>query len=378
MYKGFFGYIGRIQSRFYIEIVLIALTITIFLGFNATQVAFESDISEEMPKNMGVFKDTLYFKENFKGSDVILVTFELDNINDNPIEEITNVKVIKTIYSLDGFARELGKVQDTQSLGSIFKTARMYPANQEIVDMVLSGAGDIKSKFIADDKRSSLFILYVDNLQTKEDIDSFVKVIQNKIQRANPPYGVKVRVSGNPSLKSNLHEHLESDYFFTIGSAIALIFLFILLIMRRIKSTLLVLMPIVVGLVWYAGLIHLLGLKLSVSTVATGAMVVGLGVEYSIFIFNKLEKSYEQFSGEIDERLHNAVQHAVGLTGRAIFGSALTTTAAFLSLTISIIPMLSHLGLISAIGILCILFNSVFVNPCIFITIEKLRSVKNE
>ncbi|MGM5482396.1 MAG: MMPL family transporter [Nanobdellota archaeon] len=363
-----FEAIARFQSRFYIEIIILAIIVTVFLGFNSVKVEFEPDISKEMPTNKQVFKDTEYFHENFKGSDIVLVTFEIDRtISDNPIKKITEKEVVESIYKLDGYIRELKQVQDTQNLGAILKRARMYPASEKIINDVFDNAP--VSKFISKDKKSSLFIIFTDKLTTRHEIDSFVNTVEDKIKRSEIPFGIKTRVSGNPSLKASLHKKLQSDYFFTIIIALLLITSFLAIMMRRIKSTFLILSPIIVGLVWYAGFIHILDMKLSISTIATGAMVVGLGVEYSIFIYNKMEKAYLKKKEKNEEK---ALLESVGFTGRAIFGSALTTTAAFLSLTLSSIPLLSHVGLISAIGIMSIAFNAVFITPCMFIIIEKI------
>jgi len=375
-----FRFIGRQQLRFHAEIIIIALIITVFLGFNALHVEFESDFSEEMPAQGPVFEDTLFLEEGFSGSDSILITYELDkNIVDNPLDRITEKKVIESMYELDGYLREMGDVKDTENLGEVFKRAEMYPWSQGVVDDVLAGAGDVTDILISDDKKAALFIIYVDRLEAQEDVDAFVEVVEEKIARSSPPYGVETRVSGNPVLMSELQSFLESDYFTTIALALLFISIFVYMFIRAATSTVFIMLPIVGGLIWYIGFIHLLGLKLSVSTIATGAMIVGLGVEYSIFIFTKLKENYNKKSKMgINERLNATLEDGVGFTGRAIFGSALTTAAAFFSLTMSQIPLIANLGIISAIGIVSILFLAVFVNPCVFVLSKKIKQGYNE
>ncbi|MFO7711133.1 MAG: MMPL family transporter [Candidatus Woesearchaeota archaeon] len=363
---GLFKGIAAIQKKTYTVILLLILIVTIFLGYHAAKIQFESDISKEMPDTGEIFTKTLYFQESFPGSSTVLVAYSIDKeLQKNPLDSVTEQEVVDSIYQLDGELRKLDKVTHVFSLGEIFKKARMVPMTQDIVDMVLSESKEHTSRLISSDKKATIVTIFTEELASKEDIDEFVNLVEDRIERSNPPYGIDVKVTGNPILRGDLQDYLVSDFYRTILIAILIIFPFIFLVTRKFSKAAMVMLPLLVGLVWYAGLVELLGFKLSVSTVATGAMVLGLGVEYSIFIYNKLEKAMEKVSVE------EAVEEAVGFTGRAIFGSALTTTVAFISLGLSIVPMLSHLGIISSIGILAILFNCIFINPCIFLAIEK-------
>ena len=110
-----------------------------------------------------------------------------------------------------------------------------------------------------------------------------------------------------------------------------------------------------------------LNLKLSVATVGIGAMILGLGVEYGVFLNTRYKEERDKGKTQLE-----ALKIAVPAIGSAILGSGLTTIVGFLALTLSVMPMLQDLGKSLAIGIGFSLFISIFIAPAIIIIFEDL------
>ena len=370
--------LAEFQYNYYPAIILTFLILTILFGFYGVNMGFESNINNEFPKNYDVFKYSDYITDNFAGTEGILVNIKIDeNIIENPINEVTDKRVIQALYRLDGLLREESKIVEVQSLALPFKYVQLYPLTTEVTNEIISKSGVIKDVFLSEDKSATLMVIYPQKLSGKETIDNFVKLVEDKIQRADFPYGTSVSITGSPVLKSDLTTYLENDFLTTIIIAVVFISLLLWIIMKKLTKALLVMFPLLLGIVWFSGLVVILGFKLSISTVATGAMILGLGVEYSIFIYTKfvhnIKDSYEEND---DKKILDSIKGAVGTTGRATVGSAMTTIAAFLALGISEIPMIQNLGFVSAIGISSVLILCIVFNPCIFVLIEKIKSIK--
>jgi len=370
--------LAEFQYNYYPAIILTFLILTILFGFYGVNMGFESNINNEFPKNYDVFKYSDYITDNFAGTEGILVNIKIDeNIIENPINEVTDKRVIQALYRLDGLLREESKIVEVQSLALPFKYVQLYPLTTEVTNEIIAKSGVIKDVFLSEDKSATLMVIYPQKLSGKETIDNFVKLVEDKIQRADFPYGTSVSITGSPVLKSDLTTYLENDFLTTIIIAVVFISLLLWIIMKKLTKALLVMFPLLLGIVWFSGLVVILGFKLSISTVATGAMILGLGVEYSIFIYTKfvhnIKDSYEEND---DKKILDSIKGAVGTTGRATVGSAMTTIAAFLALGISEIPMIQNLGFVSAIGISSVLILCIVFNPCIFVLIEKIKSIK--
>jgi len=377
MYKmDIFKLLAKLQSKYYLEIIGIFLIITIFLGYHGLNLSFESDITNDFPKNYDVFAYSDFVEDNFAGSQAVLVNIKIDrNINDNPIDNILDKDVFQASYRLDGFLREEENIVDIQSLVLPFKYTKIYPLSSSIINQVVDKSGSVKDIFLSDDKNAMLMIIYPKKLHGKSQIDDFVKLVEHKIAKSNFPYGIDVQITGSPVLRSDLTTYLEEDFIFTVCAALIGIFTLLYLVLKKLSKAIIVMLPLILGVIWYAGIVVLLDLKLSISTVATGAMILGLGVEYSIFIYTKFNHKFEEFKDmEFEKRVLKSITESVGTTGKAIFGSAMTTIVAFLALGLSEIPMIQKLGYVSTIGIFSVLILSIVFNPCIFVLIEKYKN----
>lgn len=116
--------------------------------------------------------------------------------------------------------------------------------------------------------------------------------------------------------------------------------------------------PVALATIWILGTMYVFDIPLNVMTVTVTALTVGMGVDYSIHISHRFleERSYSQ---DLYDAMHMTVQN----TGGAIFGSAMTTVAAFGVLSTSEIPPISQFGAITALALFYSFIVAVFVLP---------------
>ncbi len=107
---------------------------------------------------------------------------------------------------------------------------------------------------------------------------------------------------------------------------------------HRLRSGLLALIPLGIGITSMFGLMDVFGMRLNLVNIFAVILIMGIGVDYGIYV---LDRYYE--SGQCDVSL------AVNQTGKAVRMAALTAIFGFGSVVYSDYP-----GLIS-IGIACIL-----------------------
>ncbi len=69
---------------------------------------------------------------------------------------------------------------------------------------------------------------------------------------------------------------------------------------------------------------------------------------------------------------------AVSNIGASTFGSATTTIAAFLALTLSEMPLIQHLGQTLAMGIAFCWIGAVVVNPCFIFFEERMQEKRKD
>ncbi len=134
--------------------------------------------------------------------------------------------------------------------------------------------------------------------------------------------------------------------------AVLFIFLMLWLTFRSIRSTLLAMMPLVVGTVWTFGVMHCFGVDLNLANSIFLPLVVGAGVEYGIIIVQRW-------------RQQETAVILPSSTGQGVILAGLTTTVGFGSLTLSSHQGLYSLGLLTMIGSLVILAAAVLLLPAL-------------
>ncbi|VVB89927.1 MMPL family protein [uncultured archaeon] len=128
---------------------------------------------------------------------------------------------------------------------------------------------------------------------------------------------------------------------------------------------LLVFAPLSLGLIWTMGTLGWLGIPLSVATVGLSSMILGLGVEYGVFMLTRYNEERAKKNNQLD-----SLRTTVRGIGSAIIGSGLTVIVGFGVLAFATVPMIQHLGETLALGIAFCLLAALIVNP-VFILLEE-------
>jgi len=170
-----------------------------------------------------------------------------------------------------------------------------------------------------------------------------------------------------PPIRVVLMDALQSDSIFTICLAALSILIVLLLISNPRSDGIVVFAPLVFGLTWTMGTMGWLNIALSIATVGVGAMILGLGVEYSVFYIERYNEEREKGYAQI-----KSLKRAMKEVGAAIIGSSTTVIVGFLALTLASMPMLQHLGATLAIGIFYCVVAAVGLNPALMIVHENL------
>lgn len=356
--------LAKFQKRFTLPIFIAVIILTIFLGIGIKNVKLQTDLTKEMPQDMPIFILNDKITDIFGGQDTVILLIQLDDSlnTKTTIKDIRDPYVIQSIIVLGDILKKESAVDSVSSVAGYFRGKPFYTI--EHVKAILNSKPASKS-FFSRDYKSTLMYIKADVGSSEEKIIKLSKMIQNDLNSAPKPPGIKVSITGNPPIRAVIFSLLTHDATFTLTIA-ALVILILLFIMERsFTKGLLVFVPLALGLTWTMGTMGWLGIKLSIATVGLGAMILGLGVEYGVFMLTRYKEEREKGKSQLD-----SLMVAVPGIGAAIFGSGLTTIVGFLALTLSILPMMQHLGVSLALGIAFCLIAAVFVAPAIILLEE--------
>lgn len=355
--------LSGIHLRHYRAILILTFFSTLLVGLGISNVHMQTDIKKEMPQDLPIFRLQDKVSAKFGESDLLLVVVELDpssNIKSAP----SDIRDPRVLSFLKGVGSTL---MEENSVDRVSSAASFMPAIPSSLDASKAMIGSIPplQGFFNKDYTSTLIYISSTIGTDEGKVVSLMDTVERDIASSEKPPGIRVTVTGEPPIRNLLFGLLWQDALKTISIASIAILLLLVLMQRSIERAVLVFIPLSLGLVWTLGIMGWFDVPLSVATVGIGAMILGLGVEYGVFVVSRYYEEKESHSSE------KALETAVTEIGTAIFGSGTTTMVGFGALVFASMPMLQKLGLSLALGIALCLVAALFVNPSFIIFIEK-------
>jgi len=161
-------------------------------------------------------------------------------------------------------------------------------------------------------------------------------------------------VTGAPVITYEAIGYMERAFYQGTIYAFLLVGLLSYLLMRRVKETLLALLPLVLGLLWTIGLMRVFGIQFNMANVWGLPLIIGASAEFGLNVMVRY----------LEGRDHGGPLVARS-TVMAVALSAISTMVGFGSLMIARHQGIYSLGLLLTLGSACGLVASLIVLPVI-------------
>ncbi|NJD76912.1 MAG: hypothetical protein FIB08_07440 [Candidatus Methanoperedens sp.] len=355
--------LAEIQRKHTRLLAVLVVLITIFLGIGLKDLTINSDIRQEMPTELPIFKLNDKIADKFGGEDIVVIAVYLDETVDskNAVRDIRDPRVIRSLMLLENSLRDEGSVTSLSSPASFFR-GRKTITDGDITEMMHSPQAEA---FFSRDYKMTLMYITADIGTGEEKIQDFNRLIGQQIESTPKPTGVKFGITGAPILRMTIFDLLKRDAAFTLVVAAVFILLLLFVMQRSYSQGLLVFIPLSLGLIWTMGTLGWLGISLSIATVGLSSMIMGLGVEYGVFVVSRYKEERAKKVSQLE-----SMQTTVHGIGTAVIGSGLTTIVGFGVLSFTSLPMIQHFGQTLALGIAYCLLAALFANPVLILLEE--------
>ena len=365
--RGLKGLATQQHNHTWIFIIVFAMiSLVLFSGIG--KIEFESDMMKEMPQSLPIFELDNKVADAFGGQDTVIILFELDQDSNTKqgLVDLRNKDVMEYFYSIQKKLSAKSSVDDVMSAGMFFADSiDNNMLSQDTVDYVFQNIPEA-SRFVSSDYTTAIMVIKADVSSNEEKLNALEDSINEAIKDTPSVPGLKATVTGTPSVMKTMIDMLKSDSLFTLAIAAMIIFVFLIFMERSFTKAFLVFAPLIFGVLWTIGLMGWLHLKISIATAGLGAMLLGLGVEYGVFTLTRYKEERSKGNSQLQ-----SIEVSLPSVGSAMIGSSLTTIAGFLALTLSITPMMQHLGLSLAIGIGFCLIAAIGLAPVIILVEER-------
>ncbi len=165
-------------------------------------------------------------------------------------------------------------------------------------------------------------------------------------------------VTGDLVILQTVLDGLNASQVKSTAISLAVSCLVLLILTRRFIPAVVVLLPVALASLWVAGSMAALGLKWNVLTVMVTALTLGIGIDYSIHMWRRIEVELKRQDSHWD-----ALRAALSTTGVALVISALTTAFGFMVLLFSPMPVIQDFGLITAVTVFFSLLLALLLLP---------------
>jgi predicted RND superfamily exporter protein len=166
--------------------------------------------------------------------------------------------------------------------------------------------------------------------------------------------GFDLTVTGSPVYLKEINDYLKGGMV-RLGIAAIAVMAVVLSLIFRVRWRLLPLAAVLLGVIWSFSLLGLIGIDLSLVTIAGLPILIGLGIDFAIQVHNRIE----------EEVLLDNDEHPIGETlanlAPPLLVATLTGVVAFLALRLSKVPMIRDFGVLLAIGIFVLVVTGIVV-----------------
>jgi len=348
----FYSKLSRIQEKYPLMVILVLLTVTMFFGYYAIRVETDSNFQVMFGEDSETIKLQELLSNTFGSTDTLFVLVQInDESNEQSgIKDIRDPSVMHAMQQLSLSLKEETAVASTANLADIMMIFYgRLPGNLEESKKMINDLPEFVkesylSSFLSEDYTSQNMILSVDVAKQPGSVPKIEKIVREKIKESPFPLGIKTTLTGLPVLINRLLNFIIIDNIKTIGLAILGVFFILWYYFRSYKIAFFSIIPVVLTLIWLAGTMQLLDIRITVMVASIGAMIVGMSVDYAIH----LTHAYHLHVREGEK--HAAIK-SVTSVGPALFASVMTTTVGFLALTLGVTPNSQTQGTVLAFGI---------------------------
>jgi predicted RND superfamily exporter protein len=204
---------------------------------------------------------------------------------------------------------------------------------------------DLRSRLISEDGLTRVVALPSEDVSQVVELRRFVRAVEE----------VAPDAAGRPVVEAGIGSIVVRSFRLAILIAFASIFGLLLLTLRNVAEAFVVLMPITLAALITVAFGIVFDVRFNMANVVAIPLVLGLGVDSGIHVFVRYKHD-----GSIENLLDSS-------TPRAVLLSALTTLAAFGSLSLSGHEGIRGLGILLSVSLLSLLYCTLIVLPAVIV-----------
>jgi predicted RND superfamily exporter protein len=193
-----------------------------------------------------------------------------------------------------------------------------------------------------------------------ETIEGVVAAVK-AYRTANPTEGVTYRLAtGNVGVMAAQNEEVMAKEFIILGWVFAAVTIMCLVNFRSVIGTVMVIIPLALVSILVYAVMAFVGIGLKVNTLPMVALGAGIGVDYGIYLFSRMQEFLDR-----GESVHQAYLGALRVTGAAIFFTGITLAIGVATWVFSPLKFQADVGLMLTFMFLVNMLGAMLLLPAL-------------
>ena len=239
-------------------------------------------------------------------------------------------------------------------IAAIVENLRTEPSTQIYMNMLLT-----------EDNSEAVIIFYVD-AKTDKEMRQATEIVRAHVPEFTGGFidlttNGDPAVGGEPAIIADILGSITSGMIETTFVALVLCFVVLTIIFRSLWVGAMCILTVTLVVTWELGTLGLMGGSLDVLTMGISALIIGLGIDYSIQMVYRFREEWKTRGRPPQEAIRTTVMN----TGASILAAMGTTVGVFAVLALSGMPALGRFGGLTSIVIIYAFLAALFVLPCI-------------
>ena len=289
----------------------------------------------------------------------------------NPTDSLAG-KLLLSAYNRDpSAAGKAARLKDIQAQlsgeGAIPPDQRTFSNPKWVHFLTHASNGTMRESsaaFLPNPGHAAMIVILKGNLSIDQE-SAAAQSVQTIISQAHFQ-NTSTIVTGVPSLLRTINDYLKSGML-KLGALAALIMVVILFLAFNVRWRILPFVVVAIGLIWAFGLVGLIGIPLTLASVAGLPVLLGVGIDYAIQMHSRVEEEV------VLDRTANPIQTTARNLGPALLVVTFDAVFAFIALLFAKVPMIRQFGLLLVIGIVAVCICSI-IGPLAILGIREYKS----
>ena len=357
-----------IKYRWWIIITTVLLVVASIIPL--LQIRINPDLESYMPDSMPSKQNNRIISDVFGNDEMILIVLETRDVLDN--KTLTRVRQISEDFSqMPGFGRvysicQAKNIRSEDGSMVVDPALGQLPQNDSEREALRTAirANDMAYQVVvSDDFRYALIML--SSNKTIPD-DQLMEIVNATL--AKFPGKEKVYVTGAPYLRDESNQKIGHDLLVLLPIGLLVMFLFLFVTFREIKSVLLPFSAVLFSIVICLALIPVFGWELSLIGVLIPIMMIAIANNYGVYFIARYQ---DLNAAEPDLSVNALVKKTTNYLIKPVVLCGLTTIVGVLGLVAHLLIPARQMGVVTALGIAFALLVSLLFIPAVMSLLKK-------